>query len=138
MILACAPRYVAMLNRHAPAAWLYSAVNGRNSGIPTFWPDGALAMPGGRWQDWLETLRITKVPETLDEMHAALRAIVHGDPDRNEKADTLGMVGDMSTWFFSFSEIFGAHWVQAQRPSCRLVILAETLGGLGVSRRLGL
>jgi putative aldouronate transport system substrate-binding protein len=108
-----APHYVERLNQFAPETWLYSYVDGKNYGIPTFWPDGACAMPGAWRQDWLDKLGIARIPETLDEMHAALSAIVHQDPDGNGKPDTLGMVCDMSTWFFSFSEIFGAHGVQA-------------------------
>lgn len=42
-------------------------------------------------KDWLENVGISKVPETLDEYYAMLRAFTENDPDGNGANDTFGL-----------------------------------------------
>lgn len=42
-------------------------------------------------QDWLDKLGL-KPPQTLEELHSALKAVVEKDPDGNGKADTYGFI----------------------------------------------
>lgn len=107
LILKYAPDYVALMNREAPATWLYSYWNGRNWGLPTLWLDGASPLTGAWRRDWLRRVGIEKVPETLEEFHAALKKFVEEDPDGNGKRDTWGMTGSI-TWWKCFPEFFGA------------------------------
>lgn len=53
-------------------------------------------------QDWLETLGIEKLPETMDEWEAALTAMKNGDPNGNGQADEIPLVassaGEITNW----------------------------------------
>ena len=102
-----APTYVAHLNRYAPEAWLFSRFEGKNYGIPTFaasdiYPSVSL------WRaDWLRKVGIPTVPDTLDEMHAALHTFRYDDPDSSGGKDTYGMCPELH-WALNFMEIFTA------------------------------
>ncbi len=52
--------------------------------------------------DWLDTLGITKVPDTLDEFEAAFTKITRNDPDGNGSDDTYGLSAS------GFGSIYGA------------------------------
>lgn len=107
LILKHAPDYVALINREAPATWLYSYWNGRNWGLPTLWLDGARASPGAWRLDWLRRVGVKKIPETLEEVHIALKKFVEEDPDGNGQRDTWGLMGQIE-WWRCFTEYFGA------------------------------
>lgn len=111
VILKYAPTYVKNMNRVAPDAWLYPFYQGKNYGLPTHGVRNRHPNPGVWRKDWLDKLGIEKIPETLEEMEAALRAIREGDPDGNGEKDTYGMCPNMQVWFMAFSEIFGAYGV---------------------------
>ncbi len=111
MLLTHAPHIVRLANSYCPNVWLGITYRGRNYGIPSIWPFG-LRPRAGLWRkDWLEKVGITKTPETLEEYHDALKKFREEDPDGNGKKDTYGMSGDMSGYYTSFTEIFGAHGV---------------------------
>ncbi|WP_199620915.1 extracellular solute-binding protein [Paenibacillus alkalitolerans] len=64
-------------------------------------------------KDWLDTLGIEKVPESLEEFEQAVYAFAKQDPDGNGKHDTYGLTGTMTTtWSSGFFSIFGAFGVQ--------------------------
>ena len=107
LILKHAPDYVALMNREAPATWLYSYWEGRNWGLPTMWLDGAHAAAGAWRMDWLRRVGISSVPETLEEAHFALKKFTEGDPDGNGRNDTWGLMGQID-WWRCFTEYFGA------------------------------
>ena len=71
------------------------------------WLDGARASLGAWRLDWLKRVGINKVPETLDEVHTALKKFVEEDPDGNGLRDTYGMMGQIE-WWRCFNEFFGA------------------------------
>ncbi|WNR42811.1 type 2 periplasmic-binding domain-containing protein [Paenibacillus roseipurpureus] len=73
--------------------WDNAKIKGKNYGIPR---PRALE---GIWgvhvrKDWLDKLGM-KVPETMDEMYAVLKAFTEKDPDGNGKADTIGLTGQV-------------------------------------------
>jgi putative aldouronate transport system substrate-binding protein len=64
-------------------------------------------------EDWLNNVGITKLPETLDELHDALLRFRNNDPDKNGKKDTYGwgiQIGDDNVSSL-FSPIFAAYGV---------------------------
>lgn len=64
-------------------------------------------------KDWLDKVGIAKTPETLDEFEQAVYAFAKKDPDRNNKNDTYGLTGTMTTtWSSGFYSVFGAYGVQ--------------------------
>lgn len=106
------PDVVRAQNDGCAIGWLYTYYNGMNYGLPTKYLVGIYPPPGSWRMDWLENLGIWRVPDTLEEMHDALYAISHGDPDGNGRNDTYGMSHDMSRhWWTSFSEVFGAYGI---------------------------
>ncbi len=106
-----APTLYKTIKDEEPKAWLYSRVDGENYGIPNLAYSNKLGRLGLWRMDWLEKKGITKVPETIDEMHEALVQITKGDPDGNGVNDTFGMSGDISNWHTMFTEVFGAYGV---------------------------
>lgn len=102
-----APTYLAKVNDVDPTGWIPVNYNGKNYGLPLNYVKGLYPRPGLWRMDWLRNVGIEKVPETLDEWHAALRAFRYDDPNRSGKQDTYGMSGDMATsWYRSFPDIF--------------------------------
>jgi len=109
VILRHAPTYVRLLNRCGKEGWLYSQYRGRNYGVPTFF-EGAIRPRISCWRmDWLRRVGITRVPETLAEMHEALRRLRYDDPDGNGRQDTYGWSPNISHWSVMFAEVFAAH-----------------------------
>jgi len=120
IILRHAPNYVAAVNSVEPIGWLYSHWRGRNYGVPTVYVSLLLSVPGVWRGDWLKAVGLhdpadpskPRVPETLDQMHEALRRFRHNDPDGNGRQDTYGMSGDVTNWWWaSFADVFGAYGV---------------------------
>ena len=141
MLKACAPAFVNVVNTYAPIAWTGSQYEGVNYAIPT---TRGLSnnSQGVTWRkDWLDNVGISKTPETLDEFHEAFYKFTHDDPDKNGQNDTYGLSGDMTYWYWSFGEVFGAYGLLpynfmdidgeliwgAQDPRCKeaLALLAE-------------
>lgn len=97
------PDYVSFVG--GPDALKKGQVDGKQVSLPkaptlpinTFWIR----------KDWLDRLHL-KPPETIDELLAVAKAFTDGDPDGNNKKDTLGLSGYE---FDTFSGIFGAYGV---------------------------
>ena len=113
VILKYAPTYVKYLNRYGREAWLYSFYRGKNYGIPTFAACDVFPHVGVWRQDWLRKVGITKVPDTLDEMHEAFRRFRNDDPDGNGLKDTYGTC-PVIHWSLTFVEVFCAYGVLPQ------------------------
>lgn len=113
VILKYMPKYVGLLNRYGKEAWLYSQYDGKNYGLPTFFSGSSFPRISCWRQDWLRNVGIEKVPETLEEMHDALKKMRFNDPDRNGKQDTYGWSPYIGHWSLSFVEIFAAYDVLA-------------------------
>ena len=109
IILKYAPVYSRRLYEHGKEAWLYSAYKGKNYGLPTFIEGGARPRLGTWRKDWLESVGIHKVPETIAEMEEALRRFRHNDPDKNGVKDTYGWSPNISHWSVAYSEVFAAY-----------------------------
>jgi putative aldouronate transport system substrate-binding protein len=101
VILRGAPGWVTIMNRTAPVGWLYANWNGRNYGLPTNYLTGLYSHPGTWRVDWLRNVGINRIPETLEEMHEALRRFTFDDPDRNGRRDTYGMSTDAQSWWWT-------------------------------------
>ncbi|MBP1988792.1 extracellular solute-binding protein [Paenibacillus eucommiae] len=109
-----------LLEKHAPKymEWLkkalgddplrYSMRNGKNYAMPILWTIGSKRMVFGMREDWLNKVGITKVPETLDELEAAMIKFRNEDPDNNGKKDTYGLTGGADSVEGFFSPVFGA------------------------------
>ena len=141
VILKYAPTYVSHLNRYGKEAWLYTQYQGRNYGLPTFF-EAANRPRISCWRlDWLRNVGIDKVPETLAEMHEALKRFRCDDPDRNGKQDTYGWSPYIGHWSLEFVEVFAAGDVLAfdfVKRDGRVVwggVLPETRQALGVLRQ---
>jgi len=77
------------------SVWDNAKIKGKNYGIPRARP------LEGSWgvhvrKDWLDKLGM-KVPETMDELYAVLKAFTERDPDGNGKADTTGLTGQVES-----------------------------------------
>ena len=112
VILKHAPNYVRVFNEGDAVGWLYANWQGRNYGVPNMFLSLRWSVPGVWRADWLRNVGIERVPETLDEMHEALKRFTFNDPDGNGRQDTWGMSGDVNNWWWaSFADIFGAYGV---------------------------
>ncbi|MEI8196723.1 MAG: hypothetical protein WCI73_12565 [Phycisphaerae bacterium] len=108
VILKYAPNYVKLLNRIGRVAWLYSSYAGHNYGLPTFGVVGAYSCPGVWRMDWLRKVGISKVPETVAEMHTALLKIHQSDPSGTGVGSVSGMC-PVTYWSVMFVDVFSAH-----------------------------
>ncbi|CAN7351207.1 extracellular solute-binding protein [Paenibacillus sp. LjRoot153] len=73
--------------------WDNAKIKGKNYGVPR--PRSLEGVWGVHVRkDWLDKLGM-KVPETMDEMYAVLKAFTEKDPDGNGKADTIGLTGQV-------------------------------------------
>jgi putative aldouronate transport system substrate-binding protein len=66
-------------------------VDGKLYGIPVFRGVGRAVMQYRK--DWFDETGL-KVPKTLDEWYNVLKAVADGDPDKNGKKDTYGLMLD--------------------------------------------
>ncbi|GIP31515.1 extracellular solute-binding protein [Paenibacillus sp. J2TS4] len=91
--------YPNLMNPELAEMWEIAQIEGKNYSVPRFYPThGGGVFPMLR-QDWLERLEM-KVPETLDEFFATIKAFKEKDPDGNGKDDTIGYSADIT--FMSF------------------------------------
>jgi len=104
-----APKYMQWLKSElGDNPFLYTMRNGKNYSLPVLWTLGSKRNVFGIRQDWLEKVGIKKVPETLDEVEAAMVKFRNDDPDGNGKKDTYGMTGKLDKVSDFFSPVFGA------------------------------
>lgn len=91
----------------------YTSVEGKNYGLPVLWTLGETSNVSAIREDWLNKVGITKIPETLDELHTALLAFRNEDPDGNGKQDTYGWTSMLDTTGVPtmFTPVFGAYGV---------------------------
>ncbi|MCP3967788.1 MAG: hypothetical protein GY750_00505 [Lentisphaerae bacterium] len=116
MMVKYAPHLVKLINDYQPNAWQCTMdANGKNWGIPFLWAEGLYPRVGVWRVDWLHKVGIKKIPNTLQEMHEALRRFTYDDPDGNGVRDTYGMSGDIQYTPSTFTEVFGAY---GSRPYC--------------------
>jgi putative aldouronate transport system substrate-binding protein len=112
VLLRYAPTYIELLNSVTPIGWLYAFWKGDNFGLPTCYLEGRYSRPGIWRRDWLRQVGIETIPETLDQMHEALHRFTYDDPDQDGVANTYGMSGDVTSfWWGSFNDVFGAYGV---------------------------
>jgi putative aldouronate transport system substrate-binding protein len=64
-------------------------------------------------KDWLDNLGM-KMPTTLDEYYNVLKAFTQNDPNKNGKADTIGLGATMA-FMATFNHVFGAYQIPFQR-----------------------
>ena len=130
-----------LVNEYAPNMWPALSYERRNYALPFIWADGLHPRTGIWRMDWLRSVGIDKVPETLDEVHSALYRFRHHDPDGNGKKDTYGMSGDLQSWYVTFTEIFGAYgvlpfdWMERGGQVVWGGLLSETREVLGLLRQ---
>lgn len=106
-----APYIFEQITNTSPIAWTYANVDGNNYGVPNLIYTNSYSKISMWRKDWLNKVGISKIPETIDEMHAALYKFTYNDPDGNGKKDTYGMSGDIKQYNLFFTEIFGAYGV---------------------------
>ena len=86
-------------------------VGGKLLALPNTNIDGSYQLLWIR-KDWLDKLKLA-TPKTLDEVMAVVKAFKEQDPDGNNKADTVGLLGDKAVvtdgGFFTFDPIFNVH-----------------------------
>jgi putative aldouronate transport system substrate-binding protein len=118
VILKYAPTYIKQVNHngngYGATSWINCSYNGKNYGFPTYaaediFPNIAL------WRmDWLRKVGINKVPETLDEMHEALRRFRNDDPDGDGIKDTYGYFPCTTRGDMYFNDVFCANNILPQ------------------------
>ncbi|MBB6673817.1 extracellular solute-binding protein [Cohnella nanjingensis] len=107
-----APNYMKWIKKElGDDPFRYTMRNGKNYAMPSVWTLGSKATVVGIRQDWLNKVGIDKVPETLEELEAAMVKFRNDDPDGNGKKDTYGMTGKTDYIEDFFSPIFGAYGV---------------------------
>ncbi|MFC5650263.1 extracellular solute-binding protein [Paenibacillus solisilvae] len=103
------PKYISWLKRFlGEDPFKYVRRDGKIYALPVIWDIGIDGMELAFREDWLKKVGITKTPETIEEMEAALTKFRNGDPDGNGKKDTYGMTASSENIESMFSSVFGA------------------------------
>ncbi|QHW33473.1 hypothetical protein GZH47_23520 [Paenibacillus rhizovicinus] len=103
------PKYVAWLKRFlGDDPFKYVRRDGKIYALPVIWDIGIDGIQLAFREDWLKKVGITKTPETLDEMEAALTKFRNDDPDGDGKKDTYGITAAGDNIESMFSSVFGA------------------------------
>ncbi|MGI2292718.1 extracellular solute-binding protein [Paenibacillus sp. GXUN7292] len=103
-------QYPNLKNNSFEAVWDYVKTDNKVFGIPRNRPQIDIGIKMRK--DWLDKLNL-QVPTTLEEYRTVLKTIVEGDPDGNNRNDTIGLIGHgtMSSFFSdsdgSFLAAFG-------------------------------
>lgn len=99
------PKYKAALDKDVKQGWYYSLYNGKNYGVPTFYPNGRFTAKAEWRTDLLKKAGIDKIPTTIDEMTAAFAAL--------KKTGVYGMSSGApnNAYFALFKQIFPAYGV---------------------------
>ena len=100
-----APDVVEAINRDDPKSWSVCSYEGRNYGIPYIVANYIIRDPIVWRDDWLKSVGINKIPDTLSEWEEALVKFRNDDPNNSGSKDTYG--GSISM----FAPVFGAHGV---------------------------
>ncbi|MFD0616076.1 extracellular solute-binding protein [Paenibacillus sp. GCM10027629] len=104
------PKYMAWLKRYlGEDPFKYIRRDGKIYGLPVIWDIGIDGIQLAFREDWLKKVGITKTPETLEEMEAALTKFRNDDPDGNGKKDTYGITASGENIETLFSAVFGAY-----------------------------
>lgn len=115
----------AMVRTYWPtAAKAIDAVNGRQ-GWEQFssyadgkliWIPGVQILGDAPWatflrQDWMDSVGMSKLPTTVDELYALGKAFRNNDPDKNGKQDTYlyGGMHDLWCWNYVWAQTNGAY-----------------------------
>src|SRR5690606_1086118 len=61
------PNYAAALNSYDPDSWQVGLIDGKNWGIPKFWPPGDDGFIPGYNETWLKNIGYNEPPKTLEE-----------------------------------------------------------------------
>ncbi len=85
--------YPYMTEQLAPIAWELTKINGANYGVPRPRPSEGESYFVIR-KDWLDKLQL-KEPTTMEELYDVMKAFTTQDPDGNNKADTVGLTGQV-------------------------------------------
>ncbi|UUZ96368.1 extracellular solute-binding protein [Paenibacillus sp. P25] len=107
-------------------AWDYMKdKDGKIWGIPRGVP--AVHYPIWVRSDWMKKLNL-KMPQTIDELEAVLKAFKEQDPDGNGKADTIPMMTDLNgikmAFLGGFVENGNSNWVDPADKKLKPVELA--------------
>lgn len=108
-----APKYMAWMEKNLgadPMRFVRHA-DGKIYNLPVLWTLASSSEIIGYRQDWLKKVGISKTPDTVEEMEAALTKFRNDDPDGNGKKDTYGMTASATTIQTIFSSVFGAYGV---------------------------
>ncbi|WP_314584961.1 extracellular solute-binding protein [Paenibacillus terrigena] len=104
------PKYMEWLKRFlGDDPFKYIRKDGKIYGLPVIWDIGIDGVQLAFREDWLKKVGITKTPETLEEMEAALTKFRNEDPDGNGKKDTYGITAAGENIESMFSSVFGAY-----------------------------
>ncbi|MDQ8738774.1 extracellular solute-binding protein [Paenibacillus sp. LHD-38] len=105
------PKYMEWIKRFIDKddPFKYVKRDGKIYGLPGVWDLGIDGLQLGFRQDWLNKAGIAKIPETIEEMEAALTKFRNDDPDGNGKKDTYGITGTAESLSGMFSSVFGAY-----------------------------
>ncbi|XEC93004.1 extracellular solute-binding protein [Paenibacillus tarimensis] len=105
------PNYAAVVNEFDPGAWQVGMIDGKNWGIPKYWPPGNDGFIPGYNKGWLENIGYSEPPKTLEEFEDVLTKFTKNDPDKNGKNDTYGMSARGKLPIQMFTSVFSAHAV---------------------------
>lgn len=102
-----APRLSAYIDEIEPKSWAYTRYDGEHMySIPGFRLYNTVTSPVIWRTDWLETLGIAEIPETLEDVEAAFYRIAKEDPDGNGVDDTYALSAE------ALKAIYGAFGFQ--------------------------
>lgn len=86
-------------------------IDGKLLALPNTNIDGSYQLLWIR-KDWLDKLKLTP-PKSMEEVTAIVKAFKDQDPDGNNKADTVGLLGEKSVvtdgGFFTFDPVFNVN-----------------------------
>ncbi|OXM16933.1 extracellular solute-binding protein [Paenibacillus herberti] len=103
------PKYVEWLKRYlGDDPFKYVRRDDKIYALPVIWDLGTEGLQLAFREDWMKKVGITKTPETIEEMEAALTKFRNDDPDGNSKKDTYGITAASGDIEIMFSSVFGA------------------------------
>lgn len=109
MIRRYVPRYAARVDEANPSLWLDCVYEGKNYGIPNFWPDGETPNVPAYNGDWMRAVGVSDPPETLAELEELFTRFTYDDPDGNGRDDTYGTSARGKDGLTAaFQQVFGA------------------------------
>ncbi len=90
-----APYLYSVINKLSPdgLAWLLSSYEDQLYGVPLVDVTQSAGFPLSLRQDWMESVGVTEVPETVADLEMVFDKFVNEDPDGNGSDDTYGISG---------------------------------------------